>query len=102
MFNYPSNIVFDNTSGKMYISDKGNYRIRSIASDGRVGTLAGSGQPGKEDGKAKTAGFSRELLTLATDPQGNVYVCDVGNALIRKITPDGVVSTFAYETLLPF
>jgi gliding motility-associated-like protein len=101
-FNYPSNIVFDNTSGKMYMSDKGNYRIRSIGSDGPVGTLAGSGQPGKADGKAKTAGFSRELLTLATDAQGNVYVCDVGNALIRKITPDGVVTTFAYETLLPF
>nr|WP_294942958.1 gliding motility-associated C-terminal domain-containing protein [uncultured Mucilaginibacter sp.] len=101
-FNYPSNIVFDASSGKMYISDKGNYRIRSIGVDGRVGSLAGSGQPNKADGTAKQAGFSRELLTLTTDAQGNVYVCDVGNALIRKITPDGTVSTFAYDALLPF
>jgi gliding motility-associated-like protein len=101
-FNYPSNIVFDAASGKMYIPDKGNYRIRSIGTDGRVGTLAGSGQPGKADGKSKIAGFSRELLTITTDAQGNVYVCDVGNALIRKATPDGTVSTFAYDQLLPF
>ncbi|RFZ82915.1 hypothetical protein DYU05_12205 [Mucilaginibacter terrenus] len=98
-FNYPSNIVFDPVSGKMYISDKGNYRIRTIAVDGRVSTLAGNGGPGKVDGKAGIASFSKDLLSIITDAQGNIYVCDVANFLIRKITPDGTVSTFTTEAL---
>ncbi|RWY52511.1 T9SS type B sorting domain-containing protein [Mucilaginibacter gilvus] len=101
-FNYPSNIVFDASSGQAYISDKGNYRLRKIGTDGRVGSLAGSGRPGKEDGEAGLAGFSKELLTITSDPQGNIYVCDIFNASVRKIKPDGTVSTFAYEQLIPF
>ncbi|WP_214653056.1 T9SS type B sorting domain-containing protein [Mucilaginibacter segetis] len=97
-FNYPSNITYD-AFGNLYISDLGNYRVRKIAPNGKVSTLAGSGAPGDADGKSQEARFSRDLLSIATDSHGNVYVCDVANFKVKKITPAGDVSTFAYEEL---
>ncbi|MBD1393452.1 NHL domain-containing protein [Mucilaginibacter glaciei] len=101
-FDHPTNIVYDVSSGNLYIADRGNYKIRKIGTDTRVTTLAGSGSPGRDDGQPKVSTFSRNLLTITTDAEGNTYVCDVENSLIRKITPAGVVSTFADDALRPF
>jgi sugar lactone lactonase YvrE len=59
-----------------------------------VSTLAGKSAKGSNDGKGKAASFSHPD-GLAVDRAGNVYVADVGNNKIRKITPDGVVTTVA-------
>ncbi|WP_374948415.1 gliding motility-associated C-terminal domain-containing protein [Mucilaginibacter sp.] len=101
-FDHPTNLVYDQTTGNVYIADRGNYKIRKIGTDTRVTTLAGSGSPGRVDGQPKVSSFSRNLLSIATDADGNTYVCDVENALIRKITPAGVVSTFADDALRVF
>lgn len=79
--------------GVLYVLDSGNHRIRTISAEGFVETFAG-GNSGAQDGYRTGAGFSRpESLALAAD--GTIYVADTGNHTIRKIAPDGMVTTFA-------
>jgi len=93
-FNNPGGIAFD-AVGDLFVADTANHTIRKISPAGLVSTLAGeAGVPGHSDGIAGVAHFSSPTaITLA--PDGNLFVADTGNHLIRKITPDGLVSTFA-------
>ena len=68
--------------------------VRATAATGDVSTLAGSGLAGATDGAGSTATFSSPS-GVVTDSFGNVFVADQGNNVIRKITPGGIVSTFA-------
>jgi hypothetical protein len=81
-------------SGNLYVADLGNVRIRKITSLGVVTTFAGSGSVGSADATGTNATFF-EPTGLAVDSAGNVYVGDADNHRIRKITPAGVVTTFA-------
>jgi len=92
-FDNPFDIALDG-QGNFYIADSFNNRIRKITPDGDVSTLAGNGQQGFEDGIGTDAQFFLPL-GLATDNVGNIYVADTFNHRIRKITPEGVVSTLA-------
>ena len=90
-FNLPMGMVFD-AVGNMYLSD-GNL-IRKITANGIVVTIAGSTTAGNVNGTGAAAKFSTPI-GLAVDAAGNVYAADFANFLIRKITPSGVVTTFA-------
>jgi len=80
--------------GTLYVSDGGdNDRIRVLRTDGTVATLAG-GVEGLRDGQGAAARFDTPS-GLALDATGNLYVADTGNHAIRKVTPDGVVTTLA-------
>jgi sugar lactone lactonase YvrE len=92
-FNGPVGIAVDD-AGIVYVADTYNDRIRRIAQDGSVTTVAGNGQPGDADGAALTAGFDTPSA-LVVAPNGTLYVADTGNDAIRKIGTDGLVSTFA-------
>lgn len=89
-FNNPNGLAIDAT-GTMYVADAGHFRVRKITSGGVVSTLAGTGIAGSNDSPAP-AQF-QSLAGIAVDGTGNVFVVD-GNR-IRRITPVGVVSTFA-------
>ncbi len=102
-FTGPSGIAVDG-SGNLYVADTGDDTIRKITPAGLVTTLAGAPHsPGTADGPGALARFGRSdqddrnhgPMAIAVDAQGNVYVADGGNDTIRKITPAGIVSTFA-------
>jgi sugar lactone lactonase YvrE len=92
-FYLPEGLATDK-AGNVYAADCYNNMIRKISPDGVVTTLAGKAAKGANDGRGKAASFSHPD-GLAVDAGGNVYVADVGNNKIRKITPDGTVSTVA-------
>jgi sugar lactone lactonase YvrE len=94
-FNYPSGIAADN-AGNLFLADTNNNTIRKIvASTGVVTTLAGlAGSPGCTDGTGSAARFNNPS-GVAVDATGNVYVADTLNHTIRRVTPAGVVNTFA-------
>jgi hypothetical protein len=93
-FYYPEGVAVDST-GIVYVGDTINHTIRKITPSGIVSTLAGLARnPGSADGVGSNAQFNRPSL-LATDSGGHVYVADMMNQTIRKITPSGIVSTLA-------
>lgn len=94
-FNTPYGIAKD-AFGNVFVADTQNNRIRKIAADGVVSTVAGSTQ-GYEDGVGTTAKFTTPF-SVAVDNVGNIFVADTGNNRIRKITSEGLVSTFAGST----
>jgi mucin-19 len=92
-FNGPAGVAVD-SAGNVYVGDQNNNRIRKITSLGVVSTLAGSGTPGFADAGGVSAAFNVPA-GVAVDSTGNVYVADTTNNRIRRITPGGVVTTFA-------
>ncbi|MFB9842888.1 putative Ig domain-containing protein [Mucilaginibacter ginsenosidivorans] len=93
LFNTPGQIATD-LQGNIYVADINNNEIRKITPAGQVTTYAGTGLPGSKNGGAATATFFHPI-GVAVDAGGNVYVADHDNNVIRKIAPDGTVSTFA-------
>jgi sugar lactone lactonase YvrE len=93
-FNGLNSIAID-SAGNLFVTDNGNNAIRRITTAGVVSTFAGrAGQEGSTDGTGDAARFNHPH-GIAADRSDNLYVADVLNQTIRKITPDGVVSTFA-------
>ena len=92
-FNHPSGVVVDG-NGNLYVADRSNHVIRKITAAGEVTTFAGSGTAGYSDGTGTAAQFNYPT-GIAIDVDGNIYVADQVNQVIRKITSVGVVSTFA-------
>src|SRR5439155_640231 len=80
--------------GDILVADTGNNKIRKVTPGGLVTTVAGTGASGSADGPAGSATFNAPR-GVTTDAQGNVYVADTASHTIRKVTPAGVVSTYA-------
>jgi sugar lactone lactonase YvrE len=79
---------------KLYFTAYPNSAVQVIAADGSITVFAGSQLAGYADGTGTAASFSAPF-GLAMDAAGNLFVADTGNAAIRKITPSGIVTTFA-------
>jgi len=91
----PTAIAVDGV-GNLYIGDANHERIRMVTLAGTISTIAGNGTAGfTGDGGAATSAELNEPQGVAVDPTGNVYIADFVNHRIRKVTPSGVISTFA-------
>ena len=93
-FSNPIGMAVD-ASGNIYVADEGNHKIRKITPAGAVTTFAGTGSPGATNGTALNQATFNGPFGLCFDAAGNMYVADYFNNMIRKITPGGVVSTYA-------
>ena len=94
LFGSPIGIAVD-ASGTVYVADSCNHTIRMITAGGVISTLAGSSiNRGFMDGTGSGASFDTPG-GLAVDGSGNLFVADTLNNTIRKVTPGGVVTTFA-------
>ena len=90
-FNGPIGLAVD-VRGNIYVADAYNDRIRLITNDGQVSTIAGKGSPGYADGDRNTSLFDTPCGVVAAN-DGSLIVADTGNDRLRKITPDGNVTT---------
>jgi len=95
-FSNPSGLTLDK-SGNLFIVDRFNLRVRKVnLGSGIVTTVAGNGQAGfSGDGGAATDASLYVPAGVAADAAGNLYICDQGNARIRRVTTDGRINTVA-------
>ena len=95
MLNEPNDICFDRY-GNLFIADEENNRIRKIDATGIITTFAGNGVYGYSgDNGQATAAQLWLPWSLAIDDKNNLYISDLGNFRIRKVSTSGVISTFA-------
>lgn len=97
VFNKPHEIRFDR-AGHLYVADMMNHAIRRIdAKTGVITTVAGNGQKGYAgDGGPAAAATLNQPHSIQFGPDGALYICDIGNHVVRRIDPaTGVISTFA-------
>jgi len=90
----PAGVAAD-PAGRVYVSDYWDDRVRRVDPAGIISTVAGGGSAFPGDGGVATDAVLREPSGLAADGAGNLYIADVGHDLIRKVSPEGVISTVA-------
>jgi sugar lactone lactonase YvrE len=89
-----SGIAVDRSTGNLYVTDSAKHTVLKVTPEGVVTNLAGkAGEAGANDGRGDARFHGPQ--GIAIDSAGNLYVADTKNSTIRKITPDGLVSTVA-------
>ncbi len=94
--NAPSGLSLDSNTGALYIADYSNNRIRKVDLSGTITTVAGTGTGGYsgDGGLATQAKINRPYDTVV-DESGNLYIADYSNYRVRKVDPNGVITTVA-------
>lgn len=91
----PEGLAFDSV-GNLYFADSSKERIRKIDTNGIITTIAGNGIAGfTGDGGQAVGAELGTPLAVAIDAANNVYIADADNNRVRKVTPGGVITTFA-------
>lgn len=93
---YPSGVAVDG-KGNVYITDNAHERVRKVTPDGTITTIAGTGRVGpvKGDGGPATSATLWNPHALAIDGQGNLFIAGTSNQRVRKVGPDGTITTIA-------
>jgi sugar lactone lactonase YvrE len=92
--NGPNDIAID-ASGNIYIADSGNHRVRVVDGAGKIATVAGREKGYSGDGGPASSAELNAPSALCFDAHGSLFICDFGNHAVRKIAPDGIISTVA-------
>lgn len=91
----PEGLAID-SGGNLYIADAANHRVRMVSPAGVITTVAGNGHPGfSGDGGPASQSQLNQPYGLSADAQGNLYIADLGNQRIRRVGPDGIITTVA-------
>ncbi len=91
LLNHPAGVSMD-ALGNLYIADRDNHRIRRIATDGNISTIAGTGSPGDSgDGGPAASALLNSPESVSPDAYGNLYIADTGNRRVRVITAGGAM-----------
>jgi uncharacterized protein (TIGR03437 family) len=89
------------SAGNLYIADAQGHRVRQVSPSGIILTIAGTGRPGfSGDGGLAAAAQLNSPYGLAFDNHGNLYIADLGNARVRRVAPDGTITTVASAPLV--
>ncbi len=93
--NHPSGVAVD-AKGNLYVNDENNFVVRRVGTNQVISTIVGTGKAGYSgDGgpaiKAQIAG----AIGLTVDREGNLYIADTGNCVIRKVNRKGIITTVA-------
>lgn len=93
--NWPAALAVD-AAGNLLIGESRGHRVRKVSLEGTISTIAGTGSRGSAgDGGAATAAQLNFVSDLATDALGNIYLSDINEGRIRKISPTGRITTVA-------
>jgi trimeric autotransporter adhesin len=83
-------------AGNLFIVDGGNHRVRKMSTDGIITTVAGNGTAGSSgDGGLATEAQLNGPFGVAVDSVGNLFIADRDDYRVRKVTPDGIITTVA-------
>lgn len=99
-FNFPNDLVFD-SKGNLFITEFNNHTVRKVSPYGNVSTFAGNGTAGYSDGLG-TNSLLNMPAGITVDSSDNLYITEWSGQRIRKITPEGVVSTLAGTNVAGF
>lgn len=92
---YPRKVTLG-ADGGFYIADSGNYRIRKVSADGVITTVAGTGVYGYNgDGIPAVAAHITDVYAIVLSDDGTIYFGDANNQRVRKVSPDGTITTIA-------
>lgn len=96
---FPAGLAVD-ARGNLYIADQRNHRVRRVAADGTITTVAGSGNGRstggyRGDGGAAASAQLNSPVAVAVDAAGNLYIADMLNHRVRRVGPNGIITTVA-------
>jgi len=98
----PLGLALD-SAGNLYIADVFNHRIRKVAADGKIATVAGNGVVGYSGDEGPATGATLAYPhSIALDAAGSLYIADTHNDCIRKVAPDGAITTVAGSGMAGF